>query len=163
MPESFYAKITPVGGSESPIDPDYGQGRPLPPMAGHPLPIPPLPPGAVWPPPGIVAPPIHLPPVVAIPPIYYPEGPPSIGGGPIVPPDKPGGGPPPSIGGGPIIPPEKPNLPPGSIWPPLNPGDGISGKIIAVVWLVGIGYRWAALDVGNRPVAPDQPPQPKGR
>jgi hypothetical protein len=38
-----------------------------------------------------------------------------------------------------------PELPPGSVWPPLNPGDGIGGKVLALVWLVGVGYRWAVL------------------
>jgi hypothetical protein len=47
--------------------------------------------------------------------------------------------------------------PPGTVWPPLNPGDGIGGKVLALVWLVGIGYKWAVLE--TPPVVwPPQPP-----
>jgi hypothetical protein len=49
-------------------------------------------------------------------------------------------------------------LPPGAVWPPL---PGIEGKVIALVWIVGYGYRWASLDPGmSNPIAPT--PQPKG-
>ncbi len=34
---------------------------------------------------------------------------------------------------------------PGQIWPPLNPGTGIGGKVLALVWIVGVGYRWVVL------------------
>jgi hypothetical protein len=48
-------------------------------------------------------------------------------------------------------------LPPGAVWPPI---PGIEGKVIALVWIVGYGYRWASLDPGvSNPIAPT--PQPK--
>lgn len=92
MPESFYAKITPVG-PEGPTDPGFGHpgggGSVTPPIY-----LPPSP----WPgPPGHVELPIVLPPVVALPPFPTP---------PIV--IEP--------------PPDKPNpIPPGELWPPIAP------------------------------------------
>ena len=86
--------------------------------------------------------------------------PPHIGGGPIIiPPLPPGIKPPPGHIWPPRIPPghvappifidgtpENPiNIPPGTVWPPLNPGDGVQGKVLALVWLVGIGYKWTVL------------------
>jgi hypothetical protein len=38
---------------------------------------------------------------------------------------------------------------PGTIWPPLNPSDGVAGKcllLIVVVGASGSGYRWLAVD-----------------
>jgi len=65
----------------------------------------------------------------------------------------------------PIFIPETPSnpiaLPPGHIWPPLNPGDGIYGKSLVLVWVVGTDkYRWVSLD---RPAVwpPTSPAEPK--
>lgn len=35
-------------------------------------------------------------------------------------------------------------IPPGAVWPPLPPG--LPRVLIALVWIVGVGYRWAVLD-----------------
>jgi len=112
MPDSFYAKITPVG-AEGPVDPGYGvpgsAGRP-----SHPIVLPPLP--GVWPPPGQPSHPIVIPPEVAIPgvpshPIYI-EGTPEH---PIA-------------------------LPPGQVWPPLPPE--YAGKVVAVIVLGEGQVHW---------------------
>ena len=46
----------------------------------------------------------------------------------------------------PIFIPESPEhpiaLPPGTIWPPLPPDSGITGKVAILVWVIGIGHRW---------------------
>lgn len=57
------------------------------------------------------------------------------------------------------VPPEVNNdLPGGAVWPPLHPG--LPDKIVALVWLIGIGYRWAVLDnTVEFPIAPT--PEPK--
>lgn len=97
-------------------------GHPLPEppnIPGHPLPEPPEPgePGHPLPP---------LPPGFVMPPIAFP---PSIEN-PIVIPGTP----------------ENPiTVPPGTIWPPIPPEAGIAGMVLALVWIVGVGYRWIAL------------------
>lgn len=127
MAESYFAKITPIAGPERPTDPDYGlpgpRPTPMPPIA-----IPPLPPG-------FVMPPIHLPPeiwppqppVYPIPPIFIPGGPDNTL---------------PGTPGTPGTPDNSLPMPPATIWPPLPPGSGIAGKGLALIWLVGVGYRW---------------------
>lgn len=117
--------------------------------------------------------------------------PPHVGGGPARPgrpidpnwgieeglppeiwPLPPGGGGLPPIAGHPL-PPTDP--PPGTIWPPLPPSIP-EGKVLAVVWISGIGARYAVLTVSpplidntlpGQPGVPDQglPPeaQPKVR
>jgi hypothetical protein len=55
--------------------------------------------------------------------------------------------------------PEHPiQLPPGQIWPPLPPSAGVGGKVVILVWVVGVGYRWFYLDAPV--IYPPQPPQP---
>jgi hypothetical protein len=50
-------------------------------------------------------------------------------------------------------------LPPGTIWPPLDPSDGVSGKVCLLVWIVGTKrYRWVVVDVGAGPEHPWVPP-----
>lgn len=111
------------GGGEGPVDPGWGVGKP-PNKPGHPLPLPPLP--GIWPKPGEPSLPIALPPGLwppgdhgpgVMPPIYIPEEP-----------TKP-------------LP-----LPPGSIWPPLPPDLGLTGKVAILVWVVGVGFRWFIYD-----------------
>jgi len=59
--------------------------------------------------------------------------------------------------------------PPGTIWPPLNPGDGVSGKCWLLVLVVGTEhsrYRWILVDADGKPPTvggPKPPPiaQPK--
>ena len=97
-----------------------------------------------------IAPPIHIPPL--------PPG--------IKPPET---WPPPlEIGGGPVYPisiPETPDnsLPtqPGRIWPPLNPSDGVQGKVLLLVWVVGTDrYRWVVVEAPTfLSLAPNQKPK----
>jgi hypothetical protein len=50
-------------------------------------------------------------------------------------------------------------LPPAQVWPPLNPGDGIYGKSLVLVWVVGTDkYRWVSLE----PPTMWPPPPPTG-
>jgi len=93
-----------------------------------------------------------------------PEEPPVVGGGPIIPPPLPPGIDWPSLP--PVInpPPDYPvalpphldnSLPaPGTIWPPLDPSDGIEGKTLLLVAVVGAGqrkYRWVVVDTESVP------------
>jgi hypothetical protein len=160
-------------GVEGPVDPSFGfplppvlPGQGLPPVHGHPSPGPvpptypvdpsfgfpvfptvwPKPPLGIWPPPQPVYPSLPIYPTDSI-----DNSLPSHPGGP----GKPGGGQP----GGPDqgLP---GGLPPGSVWPPLPPEIG--GKILAICWLVGIGYRWVVIDPSLKPGFPLPPtPQPK--
>jgi hypothetical protein len=141
MPQGTLAWITPVSGGH----PDQGlpgseypdQGLPggggRPTRPSHPVALPPLPPG--------VAPPIALPPTL------WPPTPPGEGGptNPIVIPGTP----------------EHPiALPPGMVWPPLDPSDGVQGKALLLAWVVGTGkYRWVVVDV---PEGPSTLPLPGG-
>lgn len=134
MPQEYY--IIPAGSTGSPDNSLPGSGgypdNSLPGGTGgrpsHPIVLPPLPPGTK-PPVGTWPP--QLPPGQVTPPIFIPEGPDNS------------------------LPPE---LPPGSVWPPLNPGDGIGGKVLALVLLVGIGYKWVVL---QGPTIWPPSPQPK--
>jgi hypothetical protein len=47
-------------------------------------------------------------------------------------------------------------LPPGSVWPPLPPS--VTGLIMALVWIVGVGYRWTVIDTSLKPTHPIAPP-----
>lgn len=53
-------------------------------------------------------------------------------------------------------------LPPGTIYPPLNPSDGVSGKCLLLVFVVGTEghrYRWIVVDAPE--IWPPTTPQPK--
>jgi len=131
MPKGQLVWVTPVEGLGG-GSPEHPWVPPSPGEPAHPIePVPPLPPG-IWPSPGRPVPPIALPrpPLEVTPPIVIPGTP------------------------------EHPiTLPPGVVWPPLNPGDGLQGKVLALVWLVGIGYKWAVLEVPEIPGFP-MPPHP---
>ena len=115
-----------------------------------------LPPGS----PGTPSHPIELPPL-----------PPGVPAHPIVPPS--GGTPSHPI----FIPgtPEHPiTAPPGTIWPPLNPGDGVGGEGWLLVVVLGADglrrVKWISVNVGpEHPIVqppmhggkPPQIPQPK--
>ena len=120
-----------------PVDPGYGKPEGPPHIGGGPITPPALP--GYFPPPGHISPPIYLPPGgIVSPPIWIPDPPPNIGGQPPVP-------------GQPL---PVPPLPPVGIYPPLPPESGISGKVAILVWVVGVGYRWAVVE--TKPV-----PEPK--
>jgi hypothetical protein len=185
MPDSFFAKITPVEKPERPVDPGFGVDGP-PDQIWPPDSLPPLPPG-IWPSPpvGVWPPtrptrPSH--PIVIYPPVRPGHGlPPSPGhpdtGLPPVPghpdtglppvPGHPDTGLPPVPGSpdntlpGTGAPPEVDNtlpMPPATIWPPLPPGTGIAGKALILIWVVGVGYRW--LVVKGLDTWPPQPAPP---
>ena len=141
--EPTLAFVIPVGGGHSPVDPGFGRPgggwNPTDPGfgvgggGGSTLPV--RPPVGVWPPP--------LPP-----PGVWPA-PPVIDNG--LPPVPPGGGVDntlPEVPGVPVYPSGGPILP-GTIWPPLPPP--FAGKVIALVVVFGIGYRWAVLDTDLKP------------
>lgn len=107
--------------------------------------------GPVFPTPPIQLPPV--PPGIVMPPIHIPR-PPASAENPIVIPGTP----------------EHPiNLPPGVVWPPLNPGDGVSGKVLLLAFVVGVGggqhggkYKWIVIDTNAMPTPPITPtPSPK--
>jgi hypothetical protein len=56
----------------------------------------------------------------------------------------------------PEVPPGLPELPPGTIWPPLPPSVP-TGKALAVVYISGVGARWAVIDIPERPERPVDP------
>lgn len=55
-------------------------------------------------------------------------------------------------------------LPPGMVWPPLPPNfnpPNLDGKVVALVVIFGVGYRWAVLDLSLVPPGkPTLPPKP---
>jgi hypothetical protein len=56
------------------------------------------------------------------------------------------------------IPPEVDNslpMEPGTVWPPLP--DEVTGKVVAFVWIVGVGYRWTVIDTDLKPTVPIAP------
>lgn len=144
--------IAPGGGG--PVDPGYGVE--LPPVVDNGLPGRP----GVWPP---QRPTYPVDPDYGLPtrPGVWPN-PPNLGGGhpghPLPPVPVYPSHPiylPPNVPGHPI------ELPPGAVWPPLPPAlDG--EKVLAFVWIVGVGYRWAVLDPGatvdNSLPKPSKPP-----
>ena len=154
MPESYVARITPLhaGGHpdqglpdyERPVDPNYGVGGD---HVWPPVSLPPLPPG-VWPSPPVGMWPPSRPGVPSHPIVIYPprpdQGLPPTGGKP----DQglpPTGSPPKPDQGLPGSQPGVDNslpVPPATVWPPLPPGTGVSGKALILIWVVGVGYRW---------------------
>lgn len=49
--------------------------------------------------------------------------------------------------------------PPGTIWPPLDPSDGVAGKALILVWVIGTQkHRWLVVDVPASPEHPWVPP-----
>jgi hypothetical protein len=148
MSEQYLAVVTETGGHTvispvhhvgggpirgRPVDPGYGQGHPLPPhVGGGPV----HPPETVWPPP------VH-------PDNELPGGPPphGPGGGGEHPDHGLPGGPPPTAGH-PL--PEPPtDAPPGTVWPPLDPGQDLpdmGSDQWVIVWLPGIGYRFMKIE-----------------
>ena len=64
---------------------------------------------------------------------------------------------PPATGGTlPVLP------PPGSVYPPLPPILGNQGKVLALIFISGIGARWTVLDLGAQvtpPMAPGASPK----
>lgn len=80
-----------------------------------------------------------------------PPLPPGVGGGPIhppevLPPEVPG------VPGHPIEIPEEPGqplpLPPGFVWPPFDPSDALSGKVLLLCWVPGVQkLKWVVIDV----------------
>lgn len=116
---------------ERPVDPGFG--IPLPPVIDNSLPKPP-----------------HRP-TYPVDPDYGIPTRPSVWPGP-------------PIHGKPPLPPLRPDLPiylpppnvdnslplhPGAVWPPLAPG--LDGKLLAFVWIVGVGYRWTVIDTSLKP------------
>jgi hypothetical protein len=150
-------------GLSRPVDPGFGiplppvTVTPTPPTIGYPLPptypvppnyvdntlprpptmwpVPPVPP-TTWPPPQPIYPGVPIYPTLPAPPY-----PPHVGGGPA--PTPPGGVVTPPIAPGGETPGTPLPMPPGAVWPPL---PGVEGKVLALVWVVGYGYRWTVLD-----------------
>jgi hypothetical protein len=129
--------------------PAYGGGQPdnsLPWGPGHPsnaLPFPPGHPGN-----GLPRPPVF-------PGNDLPQPPPDASNKPIV-------LPPPPVVGVPVFPGlGLPEIPPGTIWPPLPPYLP-GGKVIVLVAISGVGWRWAVLDTSLSAGTPLPPAaQPK--
>jgi hypothetical protein len=148
--EATFAMIVPLERGHSPVDPGFGggigaahPGHDLPGSGAHPW-VPgmitgPLPPPGVWGPPP--RPEHGLPPVP--PGGYVDAGLPVYPAVPIYPAKPPAGS-------------TLPELPPGSVYPPLPPELGTE-KVIALVVIFGVGYRWAVLDLGLQPGAPGHP------
>jgi hypothetical protein len=134
---------------EGPVDPGYGV--PLPPVVSHPIPP------TVWPnPPSPGAPPTY-----PVDPGYGLPLPPTVWPQPPRPVDPAYGVPVPIAPAHPIyLPPVGPNhdlpIPPGAVWPPLPPS--VTGQVMCLVWLVGIGYRWTTIDASLKPAHPIVPP-----
>lgn len=116
---------------QGPVDPGFGV--PLPPVVSHPIE-----PGGS-PPNYPIGPNQDLPTAPGVFPMPPIAGPPVAPSHPI------------------IVPPD--DVPPGAVWPPLP--DSLPSKILALVWIVGVGYRWAVLDL-DADVAPPiaEPPEP---
>lgn len=51
----------------------------------------------------------------------------------------------------PIFLPDKPGLPPGFVWPPFDPSDGLHGKVLLLCWVPGVGKKWIVVDVPSLP------------
>lgn len=72
----------------------------------------------------------------------------------------------------PIVIPAPPTLPPGFVWPPFDPSDALSGKVLLLCWVPGVGKpRWVVVDLPEftLPTPPaggiggTPPPRPGGR
>ena len=141
LPGHLPGAIDPGFGVRPPVDPGYGRPGWSPVDPGYGRPGGPVDPGfgvggGLHPDHGLPRPPA------------YP------GGGPITPPMYPSGQPlPPGV----PPPPTKP-VEPGEIWPPLDPGMPVPH--LALVWLVGVGYRWVSLGPEVTPVPPGGTPSP---
>jgi hypothetical protein len=51
--------------------------------------------------------------------------------------------------------------PPGTIWPPLDPSNGVAGKALVLIFVYGAGQhatRWLVVDVPTSPEQPWVPP-----
>jgi hypothetical protein len=180
--------IVPIGHIDAPIDPGYGRpgggGRP-----GHDLPG--GMPDSPWGPPGMNRPDQGLPGGgwSGRPDHELPGGRPDHPWAPGHRPDRPdhglpGGGHPdqglpggghasqlpafvrlkpdntlPEIPGAP--PPTHKPTPPGTIWPPLPPGLP-EGKVAILVWISGVGHRYAVIDTSDPANKPDQSLPPEG-
>jgi hypothetical protein len=161
---SQLALITPLDTANLP---GFGGGIPARPPGSvtPPITLPPLPPG--FKPPdwtgGVPKPPFgdHI-----EVPIFIPGGPPVIGGGL---PEAPGRPPgidntlPGAPGGGHIdntLP-----MPPGTIWPPLNPGDGVSVPGLLLVLVLGCDggakWKWIMVDPTKPVPLPPEVATPK--
>lgn len=67
----------------------------------------------------------------------------------------------------PIFIPEEPSqplpVPPGTIWPPLPPSTGASGRVWILIYVVGVGHRWLLINgpaVWPPPTGPGAPNRP---
>jgi hypothetical protein len=164
---SQLAWITPVASAGHP---DQGlppgepgspdQGLPTPPGIWPPDSLPPLPPG-IWPSPPVGVWPPTRPTVPSHPIVIYPPHP---GHGLPGTPGHPDQGLPPSglhpDQGLPGTPDNSLPMPPATVWPPLPPGTGISGKALCLIWIIGIGYRWLVVE-GPEVWPPEPVPAPK--
>jgi hypothetical protein len=135
-----------------PIDPGYGY--PLPPITEYPTPGP-VPPGYVSGQP--------VPPTYPVDPGYGLPAPPHVWPQPPRPEHPDNSLPPvPVRPTHPIyLPPAGPDnslpLPPGAVWPPLPPE--LSGEVMVIVWIPGVGWRWTTVDTTLEPTHPiAQPP-----
>jgi hypothetical protein len=70
------------------------------------------------------------------------------------------GKPPGTSGGSPDRPDNTLPMPPGTIWPPLNPGDGVQGKGLLLILVIGADgvekFKWLVVDapiISGPPVA----------
>jgi hypothetical protein len=127
MPPIYYPP-TVGGGPILPPQPPVGiwppPGGPV--FPAHPIVLPPPSPPGIWPPPGVVSPPI-----------YYP----------------------PTVGGGPILPPEPPDKPPE---PPAGGGKGQWTYVPGLGWVwYAEGGNWVFV-AGDKPRPPTLPEQPPG-
>ncbi len=141
------ALITPLSLSGDRPDNSLPGGPPT--YPSHPIELPPLPPGfhpshpIVLPPSGHPSHPIFIP---IGPDQGLPGVPPSPDQGlPGIPPSPDQGLP--GSGGSPSHPIA---LPPGTVWPPLNPGDGVAGKGLLLVIVLGADgvqkFKWLVVD-----------------
>lgn len=137
----------------SPGAPDQGLPPGSPGSPSHPIELPPLPPG-------VPSHPITLPPSGGIPshPIFIPGAPDQGLPGDGESPGKPDQGLPPGSSGSPGVPSHPIALPPGTVWPPLNPGDGVVGKGWLLVIVLGADgkhkAKWIFIDTTPPVAAP---------
>jgi len=156
----------------------------LPEVGGGPI-IPPGQPPGIWPPPGVVTPPIYYPPAqppgiwpppgVVTPPIFYPPEiwptPPAKpplgiwGGGPLPVPAPPIYYPPLGIWGGPIIPPPQPGVPAHPIVIPLPPDSDLKPEhpiVLPPGTVPGVPAHPIVIVPPAPPEGGSKPPPPEG-